>query len=560
METGLNSSELKLWNRFHIRLSLLYGLLVLAVLVVMSIAFYHYAAGGVVEGVRGRLRDTSTALAAGIRSEDLAPLTDASMHDSPAHRALLARMELVAKSDPDISDVYIMRKSPKGEMIILADYLVRGTADAAKLGDVYAAPPGSQMIRGFDQSFVEMTPYTDAWGTVLSGFAPIRDAAGTSMGLVGIDIQVASVNAMKSRVRNLALLMFVAAVLALVVLGRIVAGSVRDPLNKIVQASSAITSGQPGVRTALLRKDEFGVVGRHFDEMASGLEERDFIKATFGTYVSPEVVKRVLEEREGTVAGQQREVTVLFSDLRSFTTITEKLTPHEAVSMLNDYLERMSHAVVDEGGRIDKFIGDALMADWGALESTDDAAGRGLRAALQMHRALKALNKERAARNEPALKMGIGVHKGSVIAGSIGSQRKLEFTVIGDAVNVASRLEGLSKLYGASIVASRAVIDATAKPPPHRRIDRAIVAGKSEPIDLVEVLDADDPRVPRIESFERGMTMLLARQWEDAVAAFEEAGAGLDDPAVTFQLARANQLRSHPDLAAVWDGVERRAK
>jgi adenylate cyclase len=361
-------------------------------------------------------------------------------------------------------------------------------------------------------------------------------------------------------VRNLALVIFLGAVIALIMLARVVAVSVREPLYRIVEATSAITSGRPRVRASSDRKDEFGVVGRHFDTMASGLEERDFIKDTFGTYVSPEVVKRVLEERSGAVAGEQRDVVVLFADLRSFTSISEALTPQQVVLLLNDYLERMSQAVAGNGGRIDKFIGDALMADWGSLEKPADAEGLALRAALEMQRALAALNRERAARGEQLLRMGIGLHSGPVVAGSIGSQRKLEFTVIGDAVNVASRLEGLCKLYSVQIIASRNAVAAARTPPKYRRIDRVIVAGKSEPVELVEVLDDTDPRNARIASYERGMDALYAHRMDDAITAFEEAAEGLEDPLARFQIGRASTLRALPDGGASWDGIERRRK
>lgn len=557
---SVDTSGVRLWQRFHVRLTLLYGIVVFAVLVVMSVAFYKFAVDGQVQGLRGRLRDTAVGIASGITAEHLAPLTDQSAQDGPAHKALMARLRDVASVDPEISDIYIMRPAPlpsaPRRLVILADYVVRADRDGGKVGEEYIPAQHIKMLQGLERPTVEEVPYTDAWGTVISGYAPIRDASGKAIAILGIDVQFSSVTAMKVRIRNIALALFLGAVIALLILAKVVAVRVREPLQRIVEASSAISSGLPHVRAEIERKDEFGVVGRHFDVMASGLQERDFIKTTFGTYVSPALVKRVLEERTSTVAGTQRDVVVLFSDLRSFTTISEKLSPSDVVLMLNDYLERMSKAVVAAGGRIDKFIGDALMVDWGTLEKIEDPEGSALRAALDMQRALAGLNKERAARGEVALSMGIGVHTGAVIAGTIGSQRKLEFTVIGDAVNIASRLEGLCKLYGADIIASRAVVTAAATKHPHRRIDRAIVAGKSEPIELVEVLDDNDLRVPRIDIYERGMDALYERNWDNAVAAFREASDGLEDPLAAFQMGRVTALRTNP----TWDGIERRSK
>jgi adenylate cyclase len=538
--------------------TLLYGLVVLAVLLVMSIVFYRYAVSLAIGGVQTRLRGTAVAIASGMRPETIDALRDPSTEGSPTQKALLDRLRVVAENDPDISDIYVFRPSDKpGVLIFVADHVVRANAKPGVIGEEYVPAKTIHMLEGFERPTVENAPYTDQWGTVLSGYAPIRDAAGKAIAIVGIDIQLARIEEIRSRVRWMAFLLFAGAALMLLVLAKVVAVMVREPLYKIVDATTAIMAGEQHKRLSIERKDEFGVVGRHFEVMASGLQERDFIKQTFGTYVSPQVVRRLLEDRRDAVRGEQRRVAVLFSDLRSFTTLSEKLTPQETVALLNDYLERMTQCVVANGGRIDKFIGDAMMADWGALETDEDAAPRAVQACLDMEKALDELNALRRDSGQTPLRMGIGVHMGDVVAGSIGSQRKLEFTVIGDAVNAASRFEGLCKVYGVNIVASRVLVDAMKTPPPHRRLEKVIVAGKSEPIEIVELFLDDDPRVSRIPVYERGMTALYENRWSDAVAAFEEAVRDLYDPAASFQLARAKKLEAGNHT---WDGIERRAK
>jgi adenylate cyclase len=538
--------------------TLLYGLVVLAVLLVMSIVFYRYAVDLAIGGVQARLRGTAVSIASGVRPETIDALRDPSTQDSPTQLALLDRLRIVAEADPDISDIYVLRLSAKpGVLLFVADHVVRANAKPGVIGEEYVPAKTIHMLDGFERPTVEQEPYTDQWGTVLSGYAPIRDAAGKAIAIIGVDIQLARIVQIKSRVRWMAILLFAGAALMLLVLAKVVAVMVREPLYKIVDATTAILAGSPHKRLSIERKDEFGVVGRHFEVMASGLQERDFIKQTFGTYVSPQVVRRLLEDRRDAVRGEQRRVAVLFSDLRSFTTLSEKLTPQETVAMLNDYLERMTQAVVTNGGRIDKFIGDAMMADWGTLEADDSVEARAMQAALDMDMALDVLNEVRKEAGQTPLRMGIGIHVGDVVAGSIGSQRKLEFTVIGDAVNAASRFEGLCKVYGANLIVSRAVIEGSRTPPDYRRLEKVIVSGKSEPIEIVEVLATDDPRVARIPIYERGMTALYDNRWSDAVAAFEEACRDLYDPAASFQLARAMKLEAGNHR---WDGIERRAK
>jgi hypothetical protein len=176
-----------------------------------------------------------------------------------------------------------------------------------------------------------------------------------------------------------------------------------------------------------------------------------------------------------------------------------------------------------------------------------------------MQRALATFNAEQAGRGRAALEVGIGLHSGEAVAGTIGSLKKLEFTVLGDTVNVASRLEGLCKLYHAGIVASRAVVDAAGSTHPARRIDRAIVQGREVATDVCEILDVEDPRAARVPTWERALTMYYERRFGEAAALFEEAARGLDDPGAAFQIERCRVFAASPPPPD-WTGVERRAK
>mgnify|MGYP000492086051 CR=1 FL=1 len=185
--------------------------------------------------------------------------------------------------------------------------------------------------------------------------------------------------------------------------------------------------------------------------------QADRAKQRLGTYVSEEVAELALAD-DAALAGEERQVAVLFSDLRGFTTYSENARPDALVEELNAYLEAMVPAVLAEGGIVDKYIGDAIMAVFGAPFRDGDEAGRAIRAAAAMTAALETHNADRATKGLPPLAMGVGVHMGRVVAGHVGTKDRLQYTVVGDTVNVASRLEGATKTEGVPMLFSEAVV------------------------------------------------------------------------------------------------------
>ncbi|QDX82203.1 hypothetical protein B9N43_13680 [Denitratisoma sp. DHT3] len=193
--------------------------------------------------------------------------------------------------------------------------------------------------------------------------------------------------------------------------------------------------------------------------------ERSYLNALFGRYVSPQVLTALLASPDlPELGGQATRVTVLFSDIRNFTTMSEKLSPKEVVEMLNTYFERACAVLLKEGATIDKFIGDAIMAEFGAPLRQDDHAARALRAAVALHQVAVDfrhwMERRFAGRDLPPFEIGIGIHTGDAVVGNIGASSRMEYTAIGDTVNTASRLEGMTKEVGAPILASQATVDA----------------------------------------------------------------------------------------------------
>ncbi len=283
---------------------------------------------------------------------------------------------------------------------------------------------------------------------------------------------------------------FIAA-LALAALAAIwLARSVSQPVQALVSHTQRIARGDYSVRNTSYREDELGRLSEAFDQMSRGLSERDRVRDLLDKNVSPEVAAALL--RDGaTLGGQEREVTILFADLRGFTTLSEKLSPQDLLTLLNRYLDRMSGAIESQGGVIDKFIGDAIMALFGAPVAQADAADRALAAALAMEKALVQLNAELAAEGIAPLAIGVGVNTARVVAGNIGSHRRLNYSVIGDGVNVASRLQSLTRTaeYRTNVITSAATLAALRDPQKFtpRPLGTVPVKGRAEPVEIFAV-------------------------------------------------------------------------
>jgi adenylate cyclase len=243
------------------------------------------------------------------------------------------------------------------------------------------------------------------------------------------------------------LVILIALVLLFVIsIGTVIARRITRPLLSIVRASNAVASGDLDQRVEVRTGDEVGILAESFNEMVRGLQRGQFVREAFGRAVSPEVVQELLDGGLE-LGGETRQVTVLFSDIRGFTTLSESLSPQDVVKWLNEYLGMMNGAVRAHGGVVNKFVGDAIVAIFGAPQPLPDSAQCAVRAAFEMKQRLAELNRTRAARGEIELRNGVGVGTGSVVAGIVGSEERWEYTVIGDVVNVASRLDSLTKQY-----------------------------------------------------------------------------------------------------------------
>ena len=269
-----------------------------------------------------------------------------------------------------------------------------------------------------------------------------------------------------------------------------------QPVLKLVTAARMIRDGNYAVNLEPKTQDEIGLLTDSFNSMSHGLKERENLKVSFGKFVDKELTEMAMSG-ELALGGERKEVAVFFSDIRGFTAMSEKLRPEEVVEFLNGYFTRMVRCVNETNGRVDKYIGDALMAVWGAFRPHGNEAENAVNAALRMREELIDFNKGRGGSRKPLIHMGAGINLGPVVAGQIGSDEKLEYTVIGDTVNLASRVEALTKHFGVDILITSYVLDRVKGLYQVEKMDDMRVKGKTKPITVFAVLGrTDDPNAP----------------------------------------------------------------
>ncbi len=293
-------------------------------------------------------------------------------------------------------------------------------------------------------------------------------------------------------------------------------------------------------------------------EYISTSQEKKFIEETFKYYLMPDVINDLKNNpHKLKLGGEKRTVTVLFSDIRGFTSISEKLSPEELTRVINEYLTAMTDIIMEHGGMVDKYIGDAIMAFWGAPVENNHQAQDAAKAVVAMSAKLKDLNKMWKERNIPEIAIGVGLNKGEVIVGNMGSEKRFNYTIMGDEVNFGSRLEGLTKKYGAECLISESVRDELVKDEHAkdfliRELDLVLVKGKKEPKKIFELMTQDitEEKKRIISMFEEGLEQYKKGQWDGALERFESIMQ--DVPAQVF----AERIRGLKDHAPEhWNGV-----
>jgi class 3 adenylate cyclase len=325
------------------------------------------------------------------------------------------------------------------------------------------------------------------------------------------------------------------------------------PLVQLEAAARRVRLGELEVEVPVRSTDEVGRLTGSFNEMVAGLRQRDQIKGLFKRYLDPQVVDELIRNPEKAApGGERRELTIFFSDLVGFTSMSEELSPEALVELLNSYFERATEVLGRHGATLDKFIGDAIMCFWNAPLPQEDHAARACLSALGLLEVVDTLAPKVEAMGLPRLDCRIGINTGPGVVGNLGSRAAQDYTVIGDAVNLASRLEGAAREYGTRTLVSEETVLAARGAVLTRELDLLRVKGRQLPVRVYEVVAvAGTPPPPHLARFAEGLALYRSRQFAEAQAAF--LASPEDAPSRVFA-SRCGALRVQPPPEG-WDGV-----
>jgi adenylate cyclase len=416
-------------------------------------------------------------------------LNQAPEEDDRIYKELEAKLRKIRdanrRDDVQIKFVYTLMPSPKDkDSIIFGVDAEEEGPDKSLLGDIYKQKddPMVEPTR-FDVNQVQPVFVEDQWGTWLTANSPIRSKAGDSVGVVGVDIDAKNVIQELNTLKMIGAAALLLSVVLAIVLAIYFSSRLARPLGTLRDAVVAIGNGKLDTRLDTSTGDEFADVALAVNEMAAGLQQRDVFKGTLVRYMSGQLADKIISSgKMPDLKGERRKITVLFADVRGFTSLSEKLAPEDVFSLLNDYFDKMIDEICKNHGMLNKFMGDGLMAVFGALDEDPYQEENAIKAALGMRNVLEGMRERFQAERQIDLKIGIGINTGIALVGNIGSNQRMEFTAIGDTVNLGSRLESATKELGTDIIVSEYTYVAARTKFEFRSLGPISIRGRENPV------------------------------------------------------------------------------
>jgi class 3 adenylate cyclase len=508
--------------------------LTLSLSAVISVTLYTLARANLDRALQRSLRHSAITASLLIDGDSLDRIHGKADQDGPEWTAVMRSLTRVREGN-GLESVYVLRGTSPGRGEFLADSSRSRTAAVGQEYDIGRVPA---MEQAFTEASADEDITTDEFGSTLSGYAPIRRKDGSTAAIIGLDLDGSDVvrgrHHFKLLAAGIAVAFLFISFAASVAFSRVLTGPIVD----MSERAQELSAGKLETRMLVRGRDEIGQLSHAVNRMLD----------TLTRYLPMKLVSQILgSSSDLKLGGSVVAVTAFFSDIAGFTTIAEKLTPEQTVALLNEYLSTMTDIIEDSGGTVDKYVGDAVVAFWGAPVKVADHAVQACEAALRQREALARLQEKWRAEGKPEIRIRIGLNTGEVLVGNMGSSRRFSYTIMGDSVNLASRLEGANKIYGTGIMLGETTWQSVKGSFECRRLDRVKVVGKSIAVSVYELLGRKGQVAPAVlesrDRFEKALEAFSARRWDEAEALF---GGIANDPAAVLYKHRIEELRASP--------------
>jgi adenylate cyclase len=479
--------------RYRTKLYLsLFGTALVSSLSGMAILYYEFR-NHMFADQQTKVLTVAATTAALIDAELLTEINTRADEHSPAYielkKELIKARNANRRNDIQIKYLYTMKPNPAspGQLV----YGIDAEEDPRMVshpGDIVDDAYITDVIHHLNEYYSPGKFIPDPWGVWVSGFAPVYDKNGNYVATVGADIpEERYLLYMQERIQFY-FIAFLVSLLFAVVGGHLLARRISLSLRSLHSCVREIGKGNLTFKASLHTHDEFEDLANEINSMARGLQERERLKLNFARYVSQHVMEKILKaENVAKLEGERRKITVLFSDIRQFTQLAEHLPPEQVVSLLNEYFEAMLDVIFRYQGTLDKFLGDGIMVEFGAPLDDQLQEKNAVLTAVGMQRELKRLLVKWEKEGKPQIAIGIGVHTGLAVVGNIGSERRIEYTAIGDTVNVAARLEQATKLLKKPILISETTYSAVKDQFKAISLGPMILPGRKEAITIYTI-------------------------------------------------------------------------
>jgi class 3 adenylate cyclase len=494
--------------------------IVLLTSILFGVVTYPNIRSFIRDGIRERLADAAGIAALQIDGNRHSLLKTKKDESAPVYFEIQKKLRNIRDRGTGMRFVYTLRKNATGEYLFIVDAEEK-ESDRSHIGDIYETLTVSRAA-AFTAPYkvhVEKEFYRDKWGVWLTSYAPIFNKDGTFEAVLAIDMSAEKVLAQERQYLMRFIAVVVAVCFLVMVISLMISKRISQPMILLEQDMARMQRFQLGDDVQInSRIVEIINMGKAVNNMKNGLR-------SFKKYVPAELVSELITLRKEAVLGSEKcKLTIFFCDIVNFTTLSESTAPEELASLMGIYFDGMTEIIMKHQGTVDKYIGDSIMAFWGAPHMCSDQAVRACNAALDCYKFGEKMAQEWEAKGMKGLYTRFGVNTGEAVVGNFGYEERLNYTAMGDNVNLASRLEGLNKQYGTSIIISESTYLEARHKVDARMLDRAVVKGKSIGVTVYELLNkkdeiSDDER-KCIDGYNKGMEMFLSGNLQESGAHF----------------------------------------